>query len=147
LLFSPNLKMPEHQQVDTSNMISAVTESNTRERPEVSTLKIEEVVKDLKEQTPTEQAVDYSKEDISIISPKIETPYHLIAASFKYEAPARETLDKYKRNGFSEAQLLHSDNGRFRVALFSFAARENAVEKLYALRKDEAYKNVWLLTN
>jgi hypothetical protein len=147
LLFSPELKMPEHQQVDTSNMISAISESNFSESSDASTLKTEEVVKSLQVQVTSEQTTDYSKEDISIASPKIVSPYHLIAASFKHEAPAGETLKTYQNMGFSEAQLLHSDNGRYRVSLFSFAARENAVEKLLALRKEEAYKNVWLLTN
>ena len=147
LLFSTSLDMPEHGQIDTSNMISAVSESSSNESSEASTLKIEAAFEDEQIQNSSEQAEDYSKEDISIVSPKIETTFHLIAASFKHEGPAKETLNTYKSKGFSEAQLLHSDNGRFRVALFSFVARENAVGKLYALRKEEAYKNVWLLTN
>lgn len=143
LLFSPSLDMPGHQQMDTSNMISAVSENNSDE----IALKSETSSEDLQTQASSEQDIKSSKEDISVISPKIKTPYHLIAASFKHEAPAKETLNTYKSMGFTEAQLLHSANNRYRVALFSFAARESAVEKLYALRKEEAYKNVWLLTN
>jgi hypothetical protein len=146
LLFSPHLEMPDHQQMDTSNMISAVAEGNSDESIHASAPKTEETVEDLQTQKSEAKTAD-NKEDTSITPKNIESPYHLIAASFKYEAPASETLDSYKSNGFSEAQLLHSDNGRYRVALFSFEERTKAVEKLYALRKEEAFKNVWLLTN
>ncbi len=148
LLFSPDLQMPGHQKVDTSNMISAVSQSTSNnESTEASTHEIEASVENLKAETSEEQDIGHSKEDISIVSPSIETPYHIIAASFKYEAPAKETLNTYKLKGFQEAQLLHSDNGRYRIALFSFASREDAVEKLYSLRKEENYKSVWLLAN
>ncbi|WP_291860384.1 SPOR domain-containing protein [Marinilabilia sp.] len=141
LLFSPKLDMPEHRQMDTSSMLSALTEeapANTENAviPETT----QKVIS-------AKELLLYQGVATQDITPQnISKPFHLIAGSFKYEAPANQTLEAFRTNGFAEAKVLHSDNGRFRIALFSFTNRADATQKLFALRKDEAYKNVWLLT-
>ncbi len=141
LFFSPDLKMPEHQQIDTSSMMSLITEK-------------EETIDDETSNDIKESSIDISGTIASTEAPKTDVatpktvikPYHLIAASFKFEAPAIETLSQFKNEGFDKAHLLKSENGRYRVALFSYEKRNDAVNKLYAVRKNQALKNVWLLT-
>jgi len=50
-----------------------------------------------------------------------------------------------KKEGFPDAKVLLNGNGRFRVALESFEKRDSAVERLFALREDPKFENVWLL--
>ncbi len=141
LLFSPSLDMPEHQKVETSNMLSAFAENSKKE---VSSLQANEAAEDnalIIEAEKKSQPIE-TQGNLQATS---DLKFHLIAASFKHEAPANQTLNAFKSDGFSEANLLHSENGRFRVALYSFANRDEAQQKLFSLRKNETYKNVWLL--
>jgi hypothetical protein len=145
LLFSPKLDMPEHPQMSTTNMFSTFNEKSVSKIQPSD----EEVVANKTSQIeiPATDPVLSQKAVTPDIDPQnMVKPFHLIAASFKFKAPANQTLEAFKMDGFSEAKVLHSDNGRFRIALFSFSNRTDATRKLFALRKDEAYKNVWLLT-
>jgi hypothetical protein len=144
LLFSPKLDMPEHHRVDTSNMISLMTD-NAESAKSNETTKIADITTaapEVVEETNTKQTQE-AKQTETV--PGVAKPFHLIAASFKYKSPANQTLEAFKKDGFAEAEILDSPNGRYRIALFSFADREEATRKLFALRKDDAYKNVWLL--
>ncbi|PWE00272.1 HU domain-containing protein [Marinilabilia rubra] len=143
LFFSPDLKMPEHQQIDTSSMISALSEKENITSGTVANDRSESKENPAFINTGSE-IPENKASNIATSSPIIK-PYHLIAGSFKHKAPAQQTLDQYKNEGFGEAHLLKSSNSRFRVALFSFENRDEAVNKLYAVRKDDALKNVWLL--
>lgn len=144
LLFSPKLDMPEHHRMDTSNMISMIAGDAASTKNNESTEAVEQTVNIPNE--AEEKAINQlqeAKEETMVSS--VSKPFHLIAASFKYKSPADQTLEAFKKDGFAEAEILDSPNGRYRIALFSFADREEATRKLFALRKDDAYKNVWLL--
>lgn len=142
-LFSPELKMPEHQQVDTGNIISTVSPSGNKSNTSAD-LNITNHLEDKKEPIVTR---DRSRKDSEpTANKKEETPFHLISASFKYESPAKATLRQFQDEGFSDARILHNGNGRYRVSILSFTEREQAVEKLYALREKDRFQNVWLLT-
>ena len=52
--------------------------------------------------------------------------------------------EQLKAKGFSEAKALNSD-GKVRVSIRSFGNREEATKQLLELRKNETYKNAWLL--
>ncbi|MBZ4675568.1 MAG: hypothetical protein JG782_187 [Anaerophaga sp.] len=140
-LFTPELKMPEHQQINTGNMLSSVTEETVSP--------VEATSNAAKQLTNSANGAPDISEKAEIASggrnDRVNTPFHLIAASFKYEAPAQQIAEQMKKEGFPDAQVLPANNGRFRVALESFEKRDSAVERLYALRKNRQFENVWLL--
>jgi hypothetical protein len=143
LLFSPELKMPEHQQIDTSNMfpaVSSVVDQNT-----VAPTETEIVEKTNEAEISDEKVIAQEEATDAPGQIKIKSPYHLIAASFKYETPAKNALKQFLKNGFPEAQIIKNKNGRHRIALFSFVERKQAIEKLNFLREDDQYQNIWLL--
>ena len=146
LFFSPELKMPEHQQIDTSNIMSVISENDARPYTAESTAKTTEpAMYGFSERT---EASEKGNEAAKIASSEeaIVKPYHLIAASFKLETPARQTIKNLQQQGFEQVHLMESKDGRFRVALSSFESREEAIKQLYAVREKDAFKNVWLLT-
>lgn len=142
-LFTPELKMPNHQQVDTGNIISNVVQSENKSDAS-SDLNITNHIQYQNKpgETPGTSANDNDKDAAA----KVKTPFHLISASFKYESPAKTALRQLQDEGFSDARVLHSGNGRYRVSMYSFSEREQAVEKLYALRETDRFQNVWLLS-
>lgn len=142
LFFSPDLKVPEHQQIDTSNMMSLISEKEETIKTEITSVAKESSGGVSTAAAPSSSEAETTNHDVPGIVVK---PFHLIAASFKHEAPAQQTLIKFKKKGFDEAHLMESKNGRFRIALLSFENKDEAIDKLYAVRKNEAFKNVWLL--
>jgi cell division protein FtsN len=140
-LFTPELKMPEHQQIDTGNIISSVAE-----KPASASQPATHAPKQLTNADISAPDIP-EKADIASgrTNDQVKTPFHLIAASFKYEAPAQQTAEQMKKEGFPDAKVLLNGNGRFRVALESFEKRDSAVERLFALREDPKFENVWLL--
>jgi cell division septation protein DedD len=143
-LFTPDLKVPDHQQIDTGNIISTISETSNpkQESSPVIAPKQGATESDATTATNLEQQTANSSEHN-----ESESSFHLIAASFIKESPAKEILTKLHNDGFTEATILSSSNGRYRVSLFSFSEREKAVKKLYALRTKQQFQNVWLLTN
>ena len=57
---------------------------------------------------------------------------------------AEAMAEQLKAKGFAEAKALNSD-GKVRVSIRSFGNREEATKQLLELRKNETYKNAWLL--
>ncbi|WP_010665142.1 HU domain-containing protein [Marinilabilia salmonicolor] len=144
LLFSPKLDMPEHHRIDSSNMISMVADDAVS-APSDETTEVAETTLSVPDEIEGEEINKLQDAKQETKAANVAKPFHLIAASFKYRSPADQTMEAFKNDGFSEAKVLDSPSGRYRIALFSFADREEATRKLFALRKDEAYKNVWLL--
>ena len=52
--------------------------------------------------------------------------------------------NQLKEKGFAEAKALNTA-GKVRVSIRSFDNREEATKHLLELRKNETYKNAWLL--
>jgi len=52
--------------------------------------------------------------------------------------------NRLNAKGFAEAKALNTD-GKVRVSIRSFSNREEATKQLLELRKNETYKNAWLL--
>ena len=52
--------------------------------------------------------------------------------------------NRLNAKGFEEAKALNTD-GKVRVSIRSFSNREEATKQLLELRKNETYKNAWLL--
>jgi len=72
--------------------------------------------------------------------------YHLIAGSFKYHEPANKLVNEYKSEGFTDATIIDSGNGRIRVSLFSFSDKNEAITALEKFRKQSRFSTVWVLS-
>ncbi|MGQ1891768.1 SPOR domain-containing protein [Thermophagus sp. OGC60D27] len=144
-LFTPELKMPEQQQINTGHLISAVTEIHSNNE-NIAKADIEfPATKNLNHQEKIQEPTTM----VSPITPAEATPkpFHLIVASFKEEIPALQSVKQLKMEGFPDVSILRSENGRFRVTLEAFDNREKAVNRLMDLRKTEQFKSVWLLSH
>ena len=72
--------------------------------------------------------------------------YHIIVASLATSADAKGMLKEYNQQGYRGASVVEG-NGRFRIALCSFADKAEAYRKLNDLKKEEPFKNAWMLSS
>ena len=72
--------------------------------------------------------------------------YHIIVASLATSADAKGMLKGYNQQGYRGASVVEG-NGRFRIALCSFADKAEAYRKLNDLKKEEPFKNAWMLSS
>ncbi len=70
--------------------------------------------------------------------------YYVIAASLPTMETAEQYLSDYKAKGFQDAAIVKG-NGRFRIAVARFDNRQDAESRISDLRKNDSYKDVWLL--
>lgn len=73
-----------------------------------------------------------------------DNPFHIIVIGGIGMKDAEKIANQLKEKGFSEATILNND-GKVRVSLCSFDNREEATKQMLELRKNENYKNAWLL--
>lgn len=79
------------------------------------------------------------------VQPQVSNhPFHIIVAGGIGLKDAEAMAEQLKAKGFAEAKALNSD-GKIRVSIRSFENREEATRQLLELRKNETYKNAWLL--
>lgn len=74
----------------------------------------------------------------------VDHPYHIIVAGGISFKDAEAMANQLNSKGFAEAKALNTD-GKVRVSIRSFENREEATKQLLELRKNETYKNAWLL--
>lgn len=74
----------------------------------------------------------------------VNHPYHIIVAGGISLKDAEAMANQLNSKGFAEAKALNTD-GKVRVSIRSFENREEATKQLLELRKNENYKNAWLL--
>ena len=72
----------------------------------------------------------------------VNHPFHIIVAGGISLKEAIAT--QLKSKGFANAKALNID-GKVRVSISSFDNRNEATKQLLELRKNETYKNAWLL--
>ena len=72
--------------------------------------------------------------------------YHIIVASLPTSADAKGMLKEYNQQGYRGASVIEG-NGRYRIALCSFADKAEAYRKLNDLKKEEPFKNAWMLSS
>ena len=72
--------------------------------------------------------------------------YHIIVASLPTSADAQRMLKEYNQQGYRGASVLEG-NGRFRIALCSYSDKTEAYGKFNDLKKEEAFKNAWMLSS
>lgn len=70
--------------------------------------------------------------------------YSIIGASFNDMASAERCVEKFKKLGFGNAEVLPERKGRYRVEYEAVAGKEAAVERLEVIKK-EYNESAWLL--
>ena len=74
----------------------------------------------------------------------VNHPFHIIVAGGINLKDAEAIATQLKSKGFANAKALNID-GKVRVSISSFDNRNEATTQLLELRKNETYKNAWLL--
>jgi len=74
----------------------------------------------------------------------VNHPFHIIVAGGISLKDAEVIANQLKSKGFTDAKALNTD-GKVRVSISSFNNRDEATKQLLELRKNETYKNAWLL--
>ena len=125
----------------------------------VEPVKVKEPVSETKpveKVSQPEKSVKVQKE--KVVAPKAEpkpaankvavkkNKYHIIVASLTTSADAQGMLKKYNQQGYHGASVI-GGNGRFRIALCSFSDKAEAYRKLNDLKKEETFKNAWMLSS
>ena len=71
-------------------------------------------------------------------------PFHIIVAGGISLKDAEAIATQLKSKGFADAKALNTDD-KVRVSISSFNNRDEATKQLLELRKNETYKNAWIL--
>ena len=121
----------KHNQKNATGQTKKVTADKARTSRPVA---VKEVKVAKQETTPAAPAVQ----------PQANHPFHIIVAGGIGLKDAEAMAEQLKAKGFAEAKALNSD-GKVRVSIRSFGNREEATKQLLELRKNETYKNAWLL--
>ena len=133
------LKMPE---VGEAGFSSFLTSSSI----EIIDDNVEEITS--KANTEIEQD-DYFHDglEVEVQEVAVGKSHHVIAASFNNEVSAKRAVISFIKEGYSNAKLLESNSGRFRIALESFASRQEAIKSMNELRKQSRFASVWVHTS
>lgn len=121
---------------------------NTLRPVAVKNVKVEKpaasVAKESKITSVTEKKETKSSEKSNKAVKKDDKGLFIIVSSLQTMADAEKELEKFKKQGYSEASILTSDN-RFRIALYRYNDKSQAYGKINELRKEEQFKSAWLL--
>lgn len=106
-------------------------------------------VKQMQPKTKPQQTSEVQK--VVVQSPSVapqpapaNKPYHIIVASVGTEKDARAMADQLIGQGHTGAKAIIG-NGKMRVCIESYATESEAYKYVNTLRKQEAYKNAWVL--
>ena len=94
--------------------------------------------------------VEVVKQETATPAPAVKSqesanhPFHIIVAGGISLKDAEVIANQLKSKGFADAKALNTD-GKVRVSISSFNNRDEATKQLLELRKNETYKNAWLL--
>ena len=78
-------------------------------------------------------------------TPRQENKYFIIAGSFRSLMNASEMVEDLKASGYP-AEIILTENRLYRVALQSFATKQEALDALPGFKATEGMENAWLLT-
>lgn len=129
-LATPELRMPE---LNTASLASFPVES-TQVAPAPAEDPAELIAGELVVEVPIE----------TIAEPEASGRFHLIAASFREEGPARAEAAALVRKGFDQAGVLPAGNSRYRISLQSFPTKASALEAMEDLRSRQGFASVWV---
>ena len=111
-------------------------------------VKVSQPEKNIKVEKKKEVVVAPKAEPKSVVNKVAskKNKYHIIVASLATSADAKSMLKEYSQQGYHGASVIEG-NGRFRIALCSFADKAEAYRKLNDLKKEEPFKNAWMLSS
>jgi hypothetical protein len=72
--------------------------------------------------------------------------YFIIAGSFKHQHQAEVFIKHLAKKGMTQCEILHENNGRFRVSIAGYQNKNEAALALNDYRKVNGFNTVWLLT-
>lgn len=101
------------------------------------------VEKPKKEVTPVRPAASKVSSSPTVHSSK---KYCIIVASLPTSSDAQRMLKSYHQKGYTDATVVEG-NGRYRIALYSFADKTAAYQKMNSLKQEEAFKSAWMLSS
>lgn len=76
----------------------------------------------------------------------LDKSYHIIVAGGIGLKDADQIATQLRAQGYAQSKVL-SSNDKVRVSIMSFATGEEATKQMLELRKNEAYKNAWMLAD
>lgn len=104
-----------------------------------------EAVEPVQVQKAEEKETATSSKEVKKATTGTDAKSYIIVASLSNERDARKMLDKYLKEGYSDAEVVMSD-GRYRIALCHYASSTEASRKVQEIRKNEEFKNAWVFT-
>lgn len=81
-----------------------------------------------------------------VSSKSLENNYHIIVAGGVGLKDAEMMAVRLRNQGFADAKVV-SNSDKVRVSIMSFATGEEATRQMLQLRKNESYKNAWMLAD
>ena len=100
-----------------------------------------EMVKETRKETP-KVAASASKSKAVSSSKK---NYSIIVASLPTSSDAKRMMESYKKQGYTDARVVEG-NGRYRIALYTYADKTAAYQKMDKLKKEAAFQSAWMLS-
>lgn len=104
-----------------------------------------EVVKPASVQETAEKKAEPAKEVKAATATPSGAKSYIIVASLSNGNDARRMLDKFRKEGYEDAEIVESD-GRYRIALCHYPNSTEAYRRVQELRQDEKFKNAWVFT-
>ena len=80
-----------------------------------------------------------------VVKQQNTTQYHIIVASVGNRSDAETVVKQLASKGYSDATIIERDK-KVRVAIMSSSDKNSLNNKLTELRKNEMFKNAWMLT-
>lgn len=97
------------------------------------------------EKTSALQSSAKEKETKTKVKQEANTQYHIIVASVGKRSDAETVVKQLENKGYHNATIIERDK-KVRVALMSSNDKNSLNNKLIELRKNEMFKNAWMLT-
>jgi hypothetical protein len=142
MFVSPGLDY-RSQQSNFFNMFKAI-ELNSPSVSSIVTDNIEPVEESIV--TP-EPKTTTELEPQTVSTPKVApNKYFIIAGSFKHQHQADVFVNRLSNKGMEQCEILHENNGRFRVSIAGYNNKKDAALALNDYRKVNGFSTVWLLT-
>jgi cell division septation protein DedD len=96
------------------------------------------------------EPIEQQTESVTIDTPAkttftTETNYHIIVGSFKDLGNAQQLKQKMAGEGY-EAEILTAENSFYRVSVYHYPRKGDAVTALASIRNQESYKSAWILS-
>ncbi len=100
--------------------------------------------------TPTGPAITKPQPVEKVATPTTQAApkkgrYNIIVSSLPTAQDAEKVAASYQQKGYADARVVEG-GGRFRISLCNFADKAEAYRQLNELKKDEAFKNAWVLS-